>query len=61
VYDPSADPPDHAWPASWTTHCCAHSRSRESRYVVVGTLAERFVHRRYANEMEKAHREVFGE
>ena len=28
---------------------------------VVGTLAERFVHRRYANEMEKAHREVFGE
>jgi CIC family chloride channel protein len=28
---------------------------------VVGTLAERFVQRRYANEMEKAHREAFGE
>jgi len=28
---------------------------------VVGTLAERFVQRRYSDEMEKAHREAFGE
>jgi len=28
---------------------------------VLGTLSERFVHRRYADEVEKAHRETFGE
>jgi CIC family chloride channel protein len=28
---------------------------------VLGTLSERFVHRRYADEVEKAHREIFGE
>jgi CIC family chloride channel protein len=28
---------------------------------VIGTLAEKFVHRRYTDEMEKAHREMFGE
>ena len=29
--------------------------------VVLGTLSERFVHRRYADEVEKAQREMFGE
>ena len=29
--------------------------------IVVGTLSERFVHRRYTNEVEKAQREMFGE
>ena len=28
---------------------------------VLGTLSERFVHRRYADEVEKAQREMFGE
>jgi CIC family chloride channel protein len=28
---------------------------------VLGTLSERFVHRRYADEVEKAQREIFGE
>jgi CIC family chloride channel protein len=28
---------------------------------VVGTLSENFVHRRYADELEKAQREMFGE
>ena len=28
---------------------------------LLGTLSERFVHRRYAEEVEKAHRETFGE
>jgi len=28
---------------------------------VIGTLAEKFVHRRYTDEMEKAQREMFGE
>jgi CIC family chloride channel protein len=28
---------------------------------VVGTLSERFVQRRYADELEKAQREMFGE
>ena len=29
--------------------------------IVLGTLSERFVHRRYADEVEKAQREMFGE
>jgi hypothetical protein len=28
---------------------------------VIGTLSEKFVHRRYTDEMEKAQRELFGE
>ena len=28
---------------------------------VLGTLSERFVHRRYADEVEKSQREMFGE
>ena len=28
---------------------------------VLGTLSERFVHRRYSDEVEKAQREMFGE
>jgi CIC family chloride channel protein len=28
---------------------------------VIGTLSEKFVHRRYTDEMEKAQREMFGE
>jgi CIC family chloride channel protein len=28
---------------------------------LLGTLSERFVHRRYTEEVEKAHRETFGE
>jgi len=33
----------------------------DDRRTVLGTLSERFVHRRYADEVEKAHREIFGE
>jgi CIC family chloride channel protein len=33
----------------------------DERQAVLGTLSERFVHRRYANEVEKAQREMFGE
>jgi CIC family chloride channel protein len=28
---------------------------------VIGTLAEKFIHRRYTDEMDKAQREMFGE
>jgi CIC family chloride channel protein len=28
---------------------------------VIGTLSEKFIHRRYTDEMEKAQREMFGE
>jgi CIC family chloride channel protein len=31
------------------------------RRKVVGILSERFVHRRYTDEIEKAQRELFGE
>ena len=33
----------------------------DDRQAVLGTLSERFVHRRYADEVEKAQREMFGE
>lgn len=33
----------------------------DSRRKVVGILSERFVHRRYTDEIEKAQRELFGE
>jgi CIC family chloride channel protein len=33
----------------------------DTRQAVLGTLSERFVHRRYADEVEKAQREMFGE
>ena len=33
----------------------------EESGAVLGALSERFVHRRYADEVEKAHREIFGE
>jgi CIC family chloride channel protein len=33
----------------------------DDKRVVLGTLSERFVHRRYADEVEKAQREMFGE
>jgi CIC family chloride channel protein len=33
----------------------------DEQRAVLGTLSERFVHRRYADEVEKAQREIFGE
>ena len=33
----------------------------DARRAVLGTLSERFVHRRYSDEVEKAQREMFGE
>jgi CIC family chloride channel protein len=33
----------------------------DDNQAVLGTLSERFVHRRYADEVEKAQREMFGE
>ena len=33
----------------------------DDSHAVLGTLSERFVHRRYADEVEKAQREMFGE
>lgn len=33
----------------------------DEKQTVLGTLSERFVHRRYADEVEKAQREMFGE
>jgi CIC family chloride channel protein len=33
----------------------------DEKGAVLGTLSERFVHRRYADEVEKAQREMFGE
>jgi CIC family chloride channel protein len=33
----------------------------DDKKTVLGTLSERFVHRRYSEEVEKAQRELFGE
>jgi len=33
----------------------------DDQQAVLGTLSERYVHRRYADEVEKAQREMFGE